>query len=761
GTGAAAPHNARAGPKGKGKRKKGNPVEESYVKLDDPFPAIWAGALAGILVMDIHLLNPDWNDKIVNREINREHVTKLVESFKAGIHRFDKSNFIARILAGSIPVPLSFISLISPTPPSPEAIDCLTKEKALVTTNVSPAPCVIVPNNTIPSKLRLEAGQHRRAALLAVNTEQLRVSKTPEGSKHVQPPTDEDYLWPVLIYKQESLDNEALLTLHANRDTVSKTDSTGDLLVQIKYIYNKKPLVEQKHLEKPRFLVPWVLQAFGHYLQYPARFLNILRSPLCNTMVSYTRTRYSAKHFTITWDTTVIWHELLTDFGNQIMSTFGNFAHNIPCYDLSLIIDIKDRFSDTLARLFFLTSNNYKSGHLKLKPYTLPYSFVTGDPEFPALDLPYSKFLTCRSDTVMPVTAAILKHILVWYNQTWIFPEKAQDIHKGFCWNKEFKRTVLRGNHLIKDSKYGYKNDTNLLQFTQEMIRKIWDRVNSDPIWKDNLVRKEVMENPILTIGSNGTNFEAYTEYFLYIYWADLLRECLKVSGPALSGQIVKYNNPDILFPVLKESWTREIFINKVSILIVIVYYWQIKSAIVRTLVAGFLNLKTRRGRKAAKDQGLDKYIRYKDKLTEYADYLIKNSWKPKLNNTNELPGAHSYVPCQPGQKPSAKMSTFLSGIVLDIPKGSEPEVDREKKEEDNEDTETTSSNLASISDNNSSSQFESPPAEMPVAGRGRGHGGHGNARGGTNDKGVQNINNITVSIHPSKRIRLKINMPT
>ncbi|KAF5854881.1 hypothetical protein ETB97_010938 [Aspergillus alliaceus] len=94
GTGAAAPHNARAGPKGKGKRKKGNPVEEPYVKLDDPFPAIWAGALAGILVMDIRLLNPDWNDEIVNREIDREHVAKLVKSFKAGIHRFDESNFM-------------------------------------------------------------------------------------------------------------------------------------------------------------------------------------------------------------------------------------------------------------------------------------------------------------------------------------------------------------------------------------------------------------------------------------------------------------------------------------------------------------------------------------------------------------------------------------------------------------------------------------------------------------------------------------------
>ncbi|KAB8226791.1 uncharacterized protein BDW43DRAFT_295761, partial [Aspergillus alliaceus] len=484
-----------------------------------------------------------------------------------------------------------------------------------------------------------------------------------------------DYLWPVLIYKQESLDNEALLALRANRDTVSKTDSTGDLLVRVKYVYDKKPLVEQKRLEKPRFLVPWVLQAFGHYLQHPARFLNILRSPLCDTMVSYARTRYGAKHFTITWGATVvlggfgfIWHELLTDFGNQITSTFGNFAHNIPCYDLSLIMDIKDRSSDTLARLFFPTSDDYKSGRLKSKPYTLPYSFVTGDPEFPALDPPYGKFSTRRPEfltcldrdsyveaykillsskstqfdswkywgflasTVMPVTAAILKHILVWYDQTWVFPEKAQDIRKGFRWDKEFERTVLRGNHLIEGGKRGYKDDTNLLQLAQEMIRKIWDRVDSDPIWKDNLVRKEVMENPILAIGSNGANFEAYAERFLYTHWADLLRECLKVSGPALSGQMAKYNNPDILsdsfqspntfgylaarinwkdnldvrqFPVLKESRTREIFTNEVSVLAAMVCYRQIKSAMVRTLVAGFPNLKTRRGRKAAKDQGL------------------------------------------------------------------------------------------------------------------------------------------------------------
>ena len=64
------------------------------------------------------------------------------------------------------------------------------------------------------------------------------------------------------IYIHEYLDQEALFTLQANQEKVSKADLNGDLLIYIFTILYFKPLPEQAQLLKASKTKVWLMQAF-------------------------------------------------------------------------------------------------------------------------------------------------------------------------------------------------------------------------------------------------------------------------------------------------------------------------------------------------------------------------------------------------------------------------------------------------------------------------------------------------------------------
>ena len=67
----------------------------------------------------------------------------------------------------------------------------------------------------------------------------------------------------------------------------------------------------------------------------------------------------------------------------------------------------------------------------------------------------------------------MLKHILIWYDATWEFLQKADDCWKIFDWVVELKMVVLEYSELAGDDTCGYKNGADLLKIAKGIIREI------------------------------------------------------------------------------------------------------------------------------------------------------------------------------------------------------------------------------------------------------------------------------------------------
>jgi hypothetical protein len=65
------------------------------VAKKDPFLDLWAKAYKGTMFFNIYSLDVNWGgNNMINREIDKSHVKKLVSLFKAGIHRSQAQFFI-------------------------------------------------------------------------------------------------------------------------------------------------------------------------------------------------------------------------------------------------------------------------------------------------------------------------------------------------------------------------------------------------------------------------------------------------------------------------------------------------------------------------------------------------------------------------------------------------------------------------------------------------------------------------------------------
>ena len=121
------------------------------------------------------------------------------------------------------------------------------------------------------------------------------------------------------MFVREFLERDSLFALRANRESISKVDSNGDLLVRIESLLQEKPLPVQGDLMKPRNFRQWLIQAFGVAPDYIARILQIIRAnrPLRDAMIDYCKTSYGAANFKITWAAKVVLSGL--DFVSRIL----------------------------------------------------------------------------------------------------------------------------------------------------------------------------------------------------------------------------------------------------------------------------------------------------------------------------------------------------------------------------------------------------------------------------------------------------------
>ncbi|KAL2801604.1 hypothetical protein BJX63DRAFT_438650 [Aspergillus granulosus] len=741
-------------------------------RQDDPFPQQWAAAQLGTIIIDAH-------------------VQKLKDAFMGGIRRTENENFMRvsvsaqewgtlldtlaiGITGGSIPNPVS----LEGVPPTATSLAALVKSTNSITTHKAPNAAVIVPFNSLPWRLRLEAGQHRQAALCAVNQ---------AGINSVG---DEDYLWPVNLYLRDSLDFESLIALRANRDNVSKQDANGDLLVRAARLLDSKSLQQRTDLLKPRNMKVWLQQVHGYFISNPARLLNILRSGLRDDITAYCKTRYGAQHFTITWGAAIIlgcidfiWAELLSNFVAHSKAVFGKNFSVIPSTDYERIMGLGALDEDNLRLLFFPSAADFESGNLKSRSHQLPEAFVTAtNAKWPALKLytfkkrhyntrrpgflvaltdedyimAFSTLLQTRTSfdswkrwgvlaaNHMLTVQGILCHVMVWFDEDWVFPEKASEERKIFHWDVAIRDTMLRDSTLEAGGERGFNKDADDLHIARSFIWKIWNLVEADEIWQDDMVKKEVLDGTKRAIGKSATRaeFNDYKERFNYGHWSTVLSEATKIAGPALYGSMAAFNdrskwgdasrlsnafghlatklnwkeNHDIKgHRLLRLLDTKQIFVEEFGITGAIVLYRRLKIAMVLTLKHGFPNTKTKSGRKAAKVliSSKEEWVNSIALIRKYEQIIALAGWDIDVDNINEaleqfsialfrqpsqavestrLPGFINTVPLGPNDKVSKDVQKWRDSIVApaegpnnDDDGGDPSQLDNDDKEEEEE----------------------------------------------------------------------------
>jgi hypothetical protein len=78
-----------------------NPEDDDIpVAKKDPFLDLWAKAYKGTMFFDIRSLDVNWGgNDVINHEIDKSHVKKLVSLFKASIYRSQAQFFIKATLS--------------------------------------------------------------------------------------------------------------------------------------------------------------------------------------------------------------------------------------------------------------------------------------------------------------------------------------------------------------------------------------------------------------------------------------------------------------------------------------------------------------------------------------------------------------------------------------------------------------------------------------------------------------------------------------
>lgn len=83
--------------------------------------------------------------------------------------------------------------------------------------------------------------------------------------------------------------------------------------------------------------------------------------------------------------------------------------------------------------------------------------------------------------------------VLTWYQNEWMFPEKADDRRKMFQWVYKFASVVLAESLHLDNGHCGFDHGTS-----KSAISQIWHYVEGNAVWSD----KRTMEGSA-TLGGN------------------------------------------------------------------------------------------------------------------------------------------------------------------------------------------------------------------------------------------------------------------
>lgn len=125
--------------------------------------------LAMVAIVDIAALDPHWGTQLeANRPLIHQHVEKLIHDFEQSLRRFDPEN---RVRASAHQAIIDRIKASVPESQRQKLLNYSARkpdEYCIVDlSNIDTS--MNVNDMVMPSKLRLEAGKHRRAAIMKMN----------------------------------------------------------------------------------------------------------------------------------------------------------------------------------------------------------------------------------------------------------------------------------------------------------------------------------------------------------------------------------------------------------------------------------------------------------------------------------------------------------------------------------------------------------------------------------------------------------------
>ncbi|KAF9893210.1 hypothetical protein FE257_011633 [Aspergillus nanangensis] len=588
---------------------------------NNPYLSAAETAYLGTVIVDVRNLTTQWIDG-QNRALDRDHVRHLITQFQGGIRRIQAADrlkvsvtkdgwmyllerTVDCIQKNDFPPP-KWSGSQSPTPQEwgMKDLQQVVARREPLTTHITskqdPAPGLIIPYlKNLDPELQpvLEAGQHRKQALLLLLAEQKQATRTRE--KIGLEPSDEDYRWSVELYQRDYLKPAELFALRANRGSSNKDDQNGYIVKRLCTLLEKETPAEYQRLLKPKHFNSWISAIFGINLKFSGRILNIVRDGyLKDDLLTYCSTSYGAERMTFTWASDIIkdslqevWHSILAEWNEKTEKIFGVHKSFVEIHDWDLLMKIPTPYSsEILTLVFFPTSANLKNGDLDqpdfLKPHDTNQSFSQMDKDFVFQEIAYTTrrphFLDnlddreyceiftnlCRDSSpswlyfidftslhtgVAQITQNVLFHIVIWYDETFKFPQKAGMERKTFQWVNIINQILFKKSTILRGKKRGHEKGTDTALLAENIVFDIWKEVQDNLIWKDSALRDFLAKRPIATQAMIDKKlFADYDRTLQCRHWKRILNLVVSKTGPCFHNQMEKYNDPVNL---MEQAW--------------------------------------------------------------------------------------------------------------------------------------------------------------------------------------------------------------
>ena len=122
--------------------------------------------------------------------------------------------------------------------------------------------------------------------------------------------------------------------------------------------------------------------------------------------------------------------------------------------------------------------------------YCKAFQFLVGHPE---ISIPSWKSWNILNAYISRTTIQLLKHVLLWYDPNWTFPERADRRKRSFEWSQDVLKVVVEPSKLSNDGEQDvHSRNTDDLKLSETLIREVWSHVETNSVWKERHVQLEV-----------------------------------------------------------------------------------------------------------------------------------------------------------------------------------------------------------------------------------------------------------------------------